>query len=92
MHLCAGFMRHLALEALWIEHCRCALFIVVYELHFESIIRIREVLFILFPDTVLSFIPDWLSYLTWYNLFFFFPRQKHRVAMICIGFQIPLAW
>lgn len=35
---CAGFMRHLALEALWIEHCRCALFIVFYELHLESVI------------------------------------------------------
>lgn len=38
MHLCAEFMRHLALEALWIEHCRYALFIVFYELHLESII------------------------------------------------------
>lgn len=38
MHLCSGFMRHPALEALWREHCRCALFIVFYKLHLESII------------------------------------------------------
>lgn len=67
MHLCAGFMRHLALEAVWIEHCRCALFTVFYELHLERILQDQSSFFFLFPDIVLSFIPNWLSYLTWYN-------------------------
>lgn len=45
----------------------------------RALFRIREVLLILVPDILLSFIPNWLSYLTWYNLFFF-PREKTQIC------------
>lgn len=91
MHLCAGFMRHLALEAVWIEHCRCALFTVFYELHLERILQDQSSFF-LTPWHSSRFYSQLVELSDLVQLIFFFFSKRKTTELLWFALAFRFIW